>query len=247
MELTVRGPGPAQPFLGARDLFETERRLGRPVTVRVLKDPDERTRVRHTEESHELTVSRRVATGPMARSLTLHEFGHMHRHERGHPSHTQSTKEAVFLALAGEDGAPRRVADYYQIANHAKDIYADDLWVDLVPPDPLVTYLESGLAKAVAHDRSEPSEERRQSTIDEQSELTAVNAAFALGLVERHGLADSTHRLYDLAHAAATDAPSVDLDWFCEQFRTLAADPDEREYKQTLVELSRAYAGARAA
>jgi len=243
MRLTVRGPGPAAPFLSARDLFETERRLERPVTVRVVTRPDERTRVEHTADDHELTVSRRVATSAMARSLALHEFAHMHRHERGHPSHTQSTKEAIFLALAGEDGAPRRVRDYYQIANHAKDIYADDLWVDLVPAGRLVTYLESGLAETLARDT--PGETDRDPEFP--PELAAVNAAFALGLVERHGLVGRDHRLYELAHAAATDAPAVELDWFRERFRTLATDPDRREYKQTLVDLSRAYADARAA
>lgn len=83
IHLTVRGPGPAAPFLSARDLFETERRLERPVTVRVVARPDERTRVEHTADDHELTVPRRVATSAMARSLALHEFAHMHRHERG--------------------------------------------------------------------------------------------------------------------------------------------------------------------
>lgn len=243
MHLTVRGPGPAAPFLSARDLFETERRLERPVTVRVVARPDERTRVEHTADDHELTVSRRVATSAMARSLALHEFAHMHRHERGHPSHTQSTKEAIFLALAGEDGAPRRVRDYYQIANHAKDVYADDLWVDLVPAGRLVTYLESGLAETLARDTPEGADRDPEFP----PELAAVNAAFALGLVERHGLVGRDHRLYELAHAAATDAPAVELDWFRERFRTLATDPDRREYKQTLVDLSRAYASARAA
>lgn len=243
VNLTVRGPGPAAPFLSARDLFETERQLRRPVTVRVLESPDERTRVRHTDDRHELTVSRRAATSAMARSLALHEFGHMHRYEREHPSHTQSTKEAMFLALTGEDGAPRRVRDYYQIANHTKDIYADDLWIDLVPPDRLVTYLESGLAGTLARETQTPETRTRRRA---PPELTAVNAAFALGLVERHGLIGPDHRLYDLAHAAATDAPAVDLDWFRERFRTLTADPDARQYKQTLVEFSRTYATARA-
>jgi hypothetical protein len=214
------------------------------VTVRVLESPDERTRVRHTDDCHELTVSRRAATSAMARTLALHEFGHMHRYEHEHPSHTQSTKEAMFLALVGEDGAPRRVRDYYQIANHTKDVYADDLWIDLVPPDRLVTYLESGLAGTLARETRAPAAHTQRRA---PPELTAVNAAFALGLVERHELVDPDHRLYDLAHAAATDAPAVDLNWFRERFRTLTANPDTSQYKQALVEFSRTYATARAA
>jgi len=37
--------------------------------------------------------------------------------------------------------------------------------------------------------------------------MTAVNAAFALALLERNGAIDDAHRIYDLAHAAAEDAP----------------------------------------
>ena len=162
MGIRVRGPGPADPFLGARDLFETEHELDRPVTVQIRDDPDERTRVSHDEDGHLLVISRQAATSAMARELALHEFAHMHHYERDHPSHTQSTEEAIFLALA---------------------------------------------------------------------------------LVERHDLVDEGHRLYDIAHAAAQDAPGVSLEAFKRRFRTLSADPDESEYRKALVDVTRAYAG----
>ena len=54
MDMQVRGAGPVEPFLGARDLFVTERDLDRPVTVRVVEDPDERTRASHTDDAHRL-------------------------------------------------------------------------------------------------------------------------------------------------------------------------------------------------
>jgi len=246
MEVRVRGPGPSAPFLGARDLFETERQLERPVEVTVVEDPDERTRVSHDETGHHLTISRKAATSAMARELALHEFAHMHHHERGHPSHTQSTKEAIFLALAGRSVERRKLTHCYQIANHMKDIYADDLWLDVAPADKLVAFLEASLAAAVADRPADPPAWQRL-TPAADPEITAVNAAFALGLLERHGLVGRDHRLYDLAHAAAADAPGLSLDAFKRRFRGLARDPDESQYRKALVDVTRAYAGSGAA
>jgi hypothetical protein len=242
MDVGVDGSGPAEPFLGARALFETERDLDLPVTVRIVDDPDERTRVSHSEDGHRLTISRQAATSAMARELALHEFAHMYHHEAGHPSHTQSMKEAIFLALTGCSVERRKLTHCYQIANHMKDIYADDLWLDVAPADKLVAFLESSLAAAVADRPADPvAWVRRTPAAD--PEITVVNAAFALALVERHGLVDESHRLYDLAHAAAADAPDVSLAQFKTHFRTLARDPDESEYRKALVDVTRAYAG----
>ena len=264
MDLRVVGPGPSEPFLGARDLFETERELRRPVTVEIVEDPDERTRVSHTDERHRLTISQQAATSAMARELALHEFAHMHHDERDHPSHTQSIEEVIFLALAGRTVEKRKLTHVYQIANHMKDIYADDIWLSVAPADKLVDFLESSLASALADHpseqfawgRMEPAPTDTTDTADTPAadrpprhtsvadpEITAVNAAFALGLVERHKLVDERHRLYDLAHAAAADAPEIDLQRFKQRFRSLAADPDESEYRKTLVDATRAYAG----
>jgi hypothetical protein len=69
----------------------------------------------------------------------------------------------------------------------------------------------------------------------------AVNAAFALALLERHDAIDADHRLYDLADAAAADAPSVSMASFRQQFRSLGRDPDASEYRKTLVDLTREY------
>jgi hypothetical protein len=242
MDVQVRGPGPAEPFLGARDLFATEREVDRPVTVRIVDDPDERTRASHTDDAHRLTISRQAATSAMARELALHEFAHMHHYERGHPSHTQSTEEAIFLALAGRSVERHKLTHCYQIANHMKDIYADDLWVEVAPADKLVPFLESSLAAAVADRPQDPGAWERL-TPAADPEITAVNAAFALALVERHGLVEEDHRLYDLAHAAAADAPEVDLAEFKGHFRSLSPDPDESEYRKALVDVTRAYAG----
>jgi hypothetical protein len=242
MKVQVRGPGPVDPFLGARDLFVTERDLERPVTVRIVDDPDERTRASHSADSHRLTIPKPAATSAMARELALHEFAHMHHHERDHPSHTQSTEEAIFLALAGRSVERRKVTHCYQIANHMKDIYADDVWLEVAPADKLVAFLESSLASAVA-DRPQDPRAWERLTPAADPEITAVNAAFALALVERHDLVDADHRLYDLAHAAGADAPEIDLGQFKRHFRSLAEDPDESEYRKALVDATRAYAG----
>ncbi|WP_459192520.1 DUF5781 family protein [Halosimplex sp. J119] len=258
MDVRVRGPGPEEPFLGARDLFETERTLERPVTVEIREDPDERTRVSHDDESHLFIISRQAATSAMARELALHEFAHMHHYERDHPSHTQSMEEVIFLALAGRSVEQRKLTHCYQIANHMKDIYADDLWLEVAPADKLVAFLESSLAGAVA-DRPRappvwgttaapspryggPKDPAARHTPAADPDITAVNAAFALGLVERHDLVDEDHRLYALAHAAAEDAPGIDLEAFKRRFRTLAHNPDDSEYRKTLVDMTRAYA-----
>jgi len=250
MDVGVDGPGPAEPFLGARDLFATEYDLDRPVRVQIREDPDERTRVSHDDDGHYLVISRQAATSAMARELALHEFAHMHHHETGHPSHTQSTEEAIFLALAGRSVERRKLTHCYQIANHMRDVYADDVWMRLAPGDKLVPFLESSLAAAVADrpDREGTGVGRAQAdhgtrlspTAD--PEITAVNAGFALALVERHDLVDGGHRLYDLAHAAAHDAPEVSLSEFKRHFASLAPDPDESEFRQALVDVTRAYA-----
>jgi hypothetical protein len=242
MDVRVQGTGPEAPFLGARDIFATERTLDRPVTVRIVEDPDERTRVEHSDAGHRLTISRQAATSAMARELALHEFAHMHHYEHEHPSHTQSTEEAIFLALAGRTVEQRKLTHCYQIANHMKDIYADDLWLDVAPADKLVAFLESSIASAVVDRPHDPPAWERLTPASDP-EITAVNAAFALGLVERHDLVDPNHRLYDLAHAAASDAPDVAFEQFKRRFRSLAHEPDESEYRKTLVDVTRTYAG----
>lgn len=306
MDVRVRGDASPAPFLSARDLLATEHTLSLPAEVQVSDDPDERTRVVHREDRHVLHVSRQVAASAMARELALHEFAHMVRHEQGHPSHVQDTGEALFLALSGRSVERRKVVHCYQIANHMKDVYADDITLSVGPADKLVAFLEAELADALADRPTDPfgavpdrspnppgtsmpdggthgrrsdraRDRRGPSTVagaagDRRShpvragtadgspdpvrasatadpELTAVNAAFALALVERHGLVSDDHRLYDLAHAAARDAPHVALETFKRQFRSLAPDTDEATYRKALVGVAREYCGddARAA
>jgi len=173
----------------------------------------------------------------------------MVRNEEGHVSHTQSTDEALFLALSGHSVERRKVAHCYQIANHMKDIYADDVTLSVGPPDRLVAFLESRLAAGVADRPDPPRRGARPMGTGADPELTAVHAAFGLAIVERHDLVADDHRLYDLAHAAAEDAPGVPLERFKRQFRELAPDPEAREYRQALVDLAQEYAtgGAQAA
>jgi hypothetical protein len=123
-----------------------------------------------------------------------------------------------------------------------KDIYADDITLDVAPADKLVAFLESSLAAALA-DRPGPAPggwERR--TPGSDPDITAVNAAFALALCERHDLVGADHRLYDLARAAGSDAPGVRLETFKRHFRSLAADPDPSDYRKVLVDVTREYA-----
>lgn len=242
MDLRVRGSAPPSPFLSARDLFETEYDLSLPVRVQIREDPDERTWTAHPGEYHVLNVSKQAATSAMARELAVHEFAHMHRNEAEHPSHTQSTEEALFLGLAGKTIERRKLVHCYQIANHMKDIYADDITLSLGPTDKLVAFLESGLAAALADRPAPPQPGFERISPGADPEITAVNAAFALALVERHALVSTEHRLYDLAYAAARDAPGIEFESFKRRFRDLASDPDESEYRQALVSVTRSYA-----
>ncbi|MFB6069369.1 MAG: DUF5781 family protein [Halobacterium sp.] len=243
MELRVTGPGPAAPFLGARDVFETAHDLEAPVHVRVRENPDERTWAGHYDDHHVLNISRQAATSAMARELALHEFAHMHRHEHDHPSHVLSMDEVLFLALTGREVEHRVLAHCYQIANHVKDIYADDITLSVGPTDKLVAFLESELAAAVA-DRPGADRPGQRLTAGADSSMTAVNAAFALALLERHDAVDADHRIYDLAHAAAQDAPEIDLEDFRRRFGALADDPDESECRRGLVDAIRTYVDA---
>ncbi|MFB6117031.1 DUF5781 family protein [Halosegnis sp.] len=241
MDLRVKGDGPPEPFLSARDLFETEHELERPVEVEVRPDPDERTVAGHYDDHHQLVVSHRAATSAMARELALHEFAHMARYEEAHPSHTMQTEEALFLAFAGRSVERRKLAHCYQIANHMKDIYADDLTLSVAPPDKLTAFLESSLAAAVADRPAAAPGEWTRTSPAADPEITAVNAGFALALLERHDAIDDDHRLYDLARVAGQDAPSVSVETFKRAFRSLAADPDESEFRQALVDVTREY------
>ncbi len=245
MDVRVQGTVAPDPFLSAAALLETEYELAKPVTVQLRENPDERTWAAHYEDHHVLNISRQAATSVMARELALHEFAHMARYEQHHASHTQSTEEALFLALAGKSVERRKLSHCYQIANHMKDIYADDITLNLAPATKLIDFFAAKLAAAIA-DR--PTEDDRPGsrleTPGSDPEITAVNAAFALGLVERHGLVDNGHRLYELANTAAADAPAVDLASFKNRFKSLGADPSESEYRKTLVDVTRAYATA---
>ncbi|SHG45580.1 DUF5781 family protein [Halobaculum gomorrense] len=243
MDIRVRGAVPPDPFLGAAALLETEHDLSLPVDVRVRDNPEERTWAGHYDDRHVLNISRKAATSAMARELALHELSHMARYEEPHPSHHQSTDEALFLALSGASVERRKVHHCYQIANHMKDVYADDITLSVGPGGKLATFFESQLAAAVAdRPRDHPHPDSRRMTPGSDPDITAVNAAFALAMCERHGLVDDGHRLYDLAHAAADDAPDIDLRAFTRLFRSLAADPSESQYRKALVDAARLYA-----
>ncbi len=247
MDIRIHGPGPTGPFLSAADRFETEHDLELPVRIHIDDNPDARTKTGHREDHHVMELSRAAATSAMATELTLHEFAHMRRHEEGHPSHVQSTTEVVYLALAGRQVDREVLAHCHQIANHMKDIYADDLTLAVTGPDKLVRYLEAGLAGAL-EDRPNPAGQAAGTRITARSDpaITAVNAAFALALIERHDLTDPDHRIYRLAEAAGADAPYVSLGRFKSLFGSLATDPTPAEYRQTLTEATREYARARA-
>jgi hypothetical protein len=112
----------------------------------------------------------------------------------------------------------------------------------VAPADRLVRFLESRLAAAVADRPAAAPDRGARLTATADPDMTAVNAAFALALVERHDLVGEEHRLYDLAHAADDDAETVSMTTYQEHFRSLSPDTDERTYRERLVEATRDYA-----
>lgn len=240
MEVQVQGGARPTPFLRARDAFQTEFDLERPVKVFVRDDPDERTWTSHTEDHHRLNISVAAARGGMARELALHEFAHMFRHEEGHASHIQSTREAIYLAGTGRSVQRERVLQCYQIANHMKDIYADDLTLRVTPPERLIAFLESSVAGWLADGPTTfvPVDATPASPRPDP-DIRAVNAAFALGLLERHDVLPADHRIRELADLVAADAPNVPFDRYRRLFRTLPEDPDTSTYRRQLVDIAR--------
>ncbi len=242
MEVQVQDGARPTPFLRARDAFQTEFDLAQPVKIYVREDPDERTRTSHAADHHRLDISRSAARGGMARELALHEFAHMYRHEEGHASHEQSTREAIYLAGAGRRIPRERILQCYQIANHMKDVYADDLTLRVTPASRLIAYLESSIASSLADRRGRfvPTG-ARPATPPADHAIRAVNAAFALGLLERHDVLPSDHRLRELASVVAANAPHVPFERYREHFRNLPHDPDASTYRRRLVDVTRTY------
>ena len=148
----------------------------------------------------------------------------------------------LFRSLSGASVERRKLAHCYQIANHMKDVYADDITLSVGPADRLVSFLESELAAALADRPADRPDDARRESAATDPEMTAINAAFAIGLLERHDLLSPGHHIYDLARAAGRDAPHVDVDRFRRRFRSLSRDPDESGYRKSLVDMTRAYA-----
>jgi hypothetical protein len=235
MDLRVHGSVPHTPFEDARSRLEPTHDVEKPIDIEIGADPEQRTWTGHHADRHVLSLSQRTATSAMATELALHEFAHMHRAEEGHPSHTVDTEEALFLALAGRQVPSEIVPHAYQIANHVRDIYADDITLSVSSGEKLAAFLESELAAAILDRPGQAPTGGYSLSGTTDPGLTVVNAAFALGLLDRHDVT-ADHRLEDLAHAAARDAPAVNLDWFRIRFRDLETGPSEAGCRRTLVD-----------
>ncbi|MFB6266059.1 MAG: DUF5781 family protein [Halodesulfurarchaeum sp.] len=240
MDLRVEGGGPTHPFQRAATRFESGFDLAKPVEVRIKPDPNARTWTGHRHDAHVLSLSERAARSALAPELALHEFAHMRRAEEEHPSHTLDTEEALFLAFAGQQVERDVLPHAYQIANHLRDLYADELTFEVTSGGKLVSFIESELAAALADRPRDAPEAGYRLSGETDPGLTAVNAAFALALVDRHGI-DTDHRLAELADAAAADAPGIDVSVFRDRFGALHSDPTERECLRTLVDLLETY------
>ncbi|MFB6113746.1 MAG: DUF5781 family protein [Halodesulfurarchaeum sp.] len=245
MELRVDGAAPARPFELARSRFEIDHDLELPVAVEIRRDPTERTRTVHEPTHHRLTVSEQVARSSLAPELAVHEFAHMRRREESHPSHMVDVSEAIYLASSGTDIDRTTVAHAYQIANHVRDIYADDITFEVASGEKLASFFESRLAEALADQSAGSRYTGYRLSAGFDPAITAVNAGFALGLLERHDV-ERNHRLYELAHAAQADAPRVDVSRFRREFRDLNGVPNDTSCLRTLVDLFEAYFEARA-
>jgi len=240
MDLRVQGMSP-DPFLGAADLFETEWSLDDPVHVKVREDPDERTWAGHYDGYHVLNVEarRHQRDGPRAGRPRAVAHGPLRGGAR--VSHPIDRGGAVPRALRRDGGAPQARA----------------LLPDREPHEGHLRRRHHALGRARGQaprlPRVDPRGRRRRPPRGLpgrrpaghgrcRPEITAVNAAFALALVERHDIAGPGHRIYDLARAAGSDTDAVDVDAFKERFLALGPDPSESDYRKALVAAARAYA-----
>jgi len=145
------------PFLGAADLFETEWVPRRPGSRESARGP-RATWAGHYDGYHVLNVSKRAHTSAMmARARRPRAVAHGPLRGGARLSRPVDRGGAVPRALRRDGGAPQARAHCYQIANHMKDIYADDITLSVAPADKLLGFLESTLAAAVVADRPEVS------------------------------------------------------------------------------------------
>lgn len=242
MEVAVQNGANPTPFLQARDRFETEFDIERPVKVFVRSDPYQRTVTAHYPTYHTLSMSAIAANSEMAAQLTLHEFAHMVRYEQGHMSHHSSTIEGLYLAAGGRSVSEDRLAHCLQIANHLKDIYADDLTIEVSVPTRLVDFFEASLATTLIN-RESGSPPRGGNRVTRQNDkaIAAINAAFAIALLDRHDLLPNNHRLFQFADTIASDAPMVPFDHFRTLFYSLEENPTASEYRRVLVDAFSTY------
>lgn len=244
MDLRVHGSIPAMPFEEARSRLEPTHDIEKPIDIEVSPDPDERTWTSHFTDRHVLSLSRQAATSAMATELAIHEFAHMRRAEEAHPSHTVDTEEVLFLALAGKRVQSAVIPHASQIANHIRDIYADDITLSVSSGEKLAAFLEAELAAAIRDRPGDVPEGGYSLSRTADPALTVVNAAFALALLDRHEVV-ADHRIGDLAHAAERDAPAIDLESFRRRFRSLQGDPTEEECLRTFVDTIGTYFASR--
>lgn len=246
MDLRVHGSIPTTPFEEARSRLEPSHDIEKPIDVEVSADPDGRTWTGHYQDRHVLSLSRQAATSAMATELALHEFAHMRRAEEAHPSHTVDTEEVLFLALAGNRVKSEAIPHAYQIANHIRDVYADDITLTVSSGEKLAAFLEAELAAAIRDRPGDAPTGGYSLSRTADPALTVVNAAFALALLDRHEVV-ADHRIPDLAHVAERDAPGIDLEPFRRRFRSLQGDPTEEECLRTFVDTIGAYFTSRGA
>jgi len=236
MDIRVHGPAPPTPFEEARRRLEGAHDVEKPVEVRIETDAEARTWTGHQPDRHVLSIPQQVARSVMATELVVHEFAHMVLAEESHPSHTVDTEEVLFLSFTDRPLDRTSLPHALQIANHVRDIYADDITLSVTNGEKLAAFLESELAAAIADVPRNPPATGYRLSGDADPGITVVNAAFALALLERHEV-NADHRIEELAHAAQRDAPHIDLERFRTTFQTLEADPTERECMRTFVDV----------
>ena len=184
-------------------------------------------------EGHLVHVSLQAAESTMLDGLIAHEMGHVVRTEARHPSHNKLVHDRavarVEVPRAFARGFPRLAR---AAIGHAEDVYADDLAIPLTLGERSRPFFAEWVRNAMA---------MAGNGWDEV--FGALDIAFSLGNLERHGLLGPRDPLRREANAFAEGRKIVSLDALTGTYRDLPEPVTDRECEDRLAELLRTALG----
>ena len=178
---------------------------------------------------HLIHISLRAAKSEMLAGLIAHEMGHIARTEAHHPSHNPAIHDRALarvpVPLGFRRGFPRLA---HAAINHVEDIYADDHAMTVIGKDRARGFFAEWVSNAAAMAASG----------DRWEEVAgALDIAFSLGNLARHGLLPTSDPLWREAKAFAKAHGIEALDDLTSLFRDLQDPVSDAECEAILVTL----------